>query len=158
MARVYLETSFVSACVTDRTDAASIYRREASTDWWHSQQRLHEVFISPEVIRELEAPGFRRADQALALLAETALLPLDESVLGLARLLVKELVMPGPAAGGDAVHVATAIVHGMDYLLSWNVRHLANPNKLKHLRHLCVRAGLVPPAIITPDLLWESQS
>lgn len=156
MARVYLETSFISACVTDRTDAASVYRRDASTEWWQSQQASHEVYASPEVIRELEAPGFRQRDQALSLIQAIPLLPIDDAVLGLAKLLVAELVMPGPAAGGDAVHVATATVHAMDYLLSWNVRHLANPNKLTHLRNLCVRLGLVPPAIITPDMLWES--
>ena len=41
MAAVYLETSLVSACVTDRTDPASLYRREASMDWWQSQRHKH---------------------------------------------------------------------------------------------------------------------
>lgn len=42
-------------------------------------------------------------------------------------------------------------------MLTWNVRHLANPNKLKHLREICRRVGLIPPKIVTPDLLWESE-
>ncbi len=158
MARVYLETSFVSASVTDRTDVASVYRRDASVEWWGSQRPSHDVFASLEVVRELEAPGFRRRDEALGLLAGVELLGIDRTVLGLARLLVSELVMPGPAAGGDAMHVAIATIHRMDYLLTWNVRHLANPNKLAHLRQLCVRVGVVPPQIVTPDLLWEDSS
>jgi len=40
--------------------------------------------------------------------------------------------------------------------MSWNVRHLANPNKTAHLRAVCRRLGLVPPQIVTPDLLWET--
>ncbi len=62
--------------------------------------------------------------------------------------------MPGPVAG-DAVHVSVACVHGVDYLLTWNVRHLANPNKLEHLAAVCLRLGLTPPRIVTPDMLWK---
>jgi hypothetical protein len=72
----------------------------------------------------------------------------------MAGLLVREKVMPQPLAG-DAIHVAVAAVHEMDYILSWNVRHLANPRKTRHLRTICLRAGLLPPQIVTPDLLGE---
>jgi len=44
MGRVYLETSFASACVTDRTDPASLYRRQASREWWSLQARRHDCF------------------------------------------------------------------------------------------------------------------
>ena len=63
--------------------------------------------------------------------------------------------MPGPEESGDAVHLAAAVVHGMDFLLTWNQRHLANPNKLPHLRDVCLRAGFVTPALTTPDALWR---
>lgn len=155
MADIYLETSFISACVSDRDDVASAYRRQASLDWWQSQRSGHQVFVSPEVIRELEAPGNRRRGEALDLISDVQLLELNEAAIGLAKILVAEFVMPEPAAGGDALHVALATLHKMHYILSWNVRHLANPNKLAHLRSVCVRVGMVPPQIVTPDLLWE---
>ncbi len=60
MARVYLETSFVSACVTKRDDAASVYRRQISADWWKDQRAKHELFVSEEVVAELSHPDFRR--------------------------------------------------------------------------------------------------
>ena len=41
--------------------------------------------------------------------------------------------------------------------LTWNVRHLANPNKLEDLRTICLRVGMLPPQILTPDLLWEHE-
>ena len=62
--------------------------------------------------------------------------------------------MPGPAVG-DAVHVAVATRHGVDFMLSWNVKHLANANKAQHLRSVRLRLGLVPPLIVTPDYLGE---
>lgn len=62
--------------------------------------------------------------------------------------------MPGPLKG-DAVHVAVAAAHGVEYMLSWNVRHLANPNKLEHMANVAMRAGLLAPRIVTPEFLWE---
>ena len=154
MPRVYLDTSFVSACVTTRTDTPSLYRRELSREWWSSQGPRHERFVSAEVIAELSAPGYSQGAEALGFIAELPLLAIDEEVRGLAQVLIQERVMPGPLAG-DAIHVAVASWHAMDYLLSWNVRHLANPNKLVHLRTVCLRLGTVPPRILTPDILWE---
>ncbi len=62
--------------------------------------------------------------------------------------------MPGPESSGDSLHVAAATVHSMQYLLTWNVKHLANVNKVRHLQEVCRRVGYLPPAIVTPDLLW----
>jgi hypothetical protein len=71
-----------------------------------------------------------------------------------ASVFVRERLFPVPAVG-DALHVAVYAVHDVEYLLSWNVRHMANPNKTTQLQVICRRLGLVPPKILTPDLLWE---
>ena len=93
-------------------------------------------------------------DAALAFTVGTELLPIDEEVLALGQLLIDQRVMPGPLKG-DAIHVAVAAYHGMDYLLSWNVKHLANPNKRIHLQRILMNAGKGVPAIVTPEVLWE---
>jgi predicted nucleic acid-binding protein len=157
MASVYLETSFVSACVTDLTDAASIYRRQISTEWWETQAARHSLYVSPEVVAELSHHAFPRRREALAMIRDVQSLSIDEDVRGLAHLLIREKVMPAPLAG-DALHVAIATVHGMEYMLTWNVRHLANIRILAHLRIICRRAGFLPPSIVTPDLLWEDDA
>ena len=154
MARVYLETSFVSACVTARDDTASAYRRQVSTTWWKEQRVRHELFVSQEVLAELSHPAFLQGSDATSLIHGVAVLPIIEEVRGLARILVREKVMPGPAAG-DAIHVAISTVHRMEYVLTWNVRHLANANKLEHLRVICRRVGYISPQIVTPDILWD---
>ena len=151
---VYLETSFLSACVTDRTDPASVYRRELSREWWSVQARRYDLFISAEVVAELSHADYPCREAALEFIAALPLLPVTDEVRGLAELLVREKVMPAPVAG-DALHVAVATVHETDYMLSWNVRHLANPSKTAHLRRICLRAGMTPPQIVTPELLWE---
>lgn len=54
------------------------------------------------------------------------------------------------------MHVAAATFHQMEYVLTWNVKHLANPKKRTHFSVICMRLGLVPPQIVTPDMLQET--
>jgi predicted nucleic acid-binding protein len=154
MATVYLETSFISACVTDRRDPGSLYRQSTSLEWWRTQRHQHRLYVSDEVIAELSDPRYSRRQKALDHIEGLESLVVSEEVIGLARILMDHKVMPGPLQG-DAVHVAVATVYGMDFVLSWNVRHLANPNKIQHLNTICLRLGLMPPRIITPEFLWE---
>ncbi len=84
------------------------------------------------------------------------MLELGPEVRGLAEILVRERIMPKPAVSGDVIHVAAATAHGMDYVLTWKVPHMANPNKRTHFAMLCLRLGLMPPQIVTPDMLVEA--
>lgn len=158
MSRVYLETSFFSACVWDRADVKSLAFQSESRRWWVQRRSSYQLFVSPEVIRELSDPAFTNRVDALQLAGECELLDITEDVRGLSRLLVREKVMPGPHDAGDAIHVAVAIVHACDFLLTWNVRHLANPNKVSHLRLVSLRAGFAVPELVTPEYLWEPDS
>ena len=83
------------------------------------------------------------------------MLAITDEVTEFADLLVAERVMPKPATQGDAIHVAVATIHQMNYVLTWNVRHLANPKKRTHFAIICMRLGLAAPMLITPDLLQE---
>ena len=154
MSRVHLETSFLSACVSTRQDAASQVRRDQSRRWWVQQRGLHDLFVSAEVVRELSSPDYPHSDRAMALAASVSMLTLNDEIRGLAKILIRQKVMPGPEGAGDAVHVAVATVHQIDVVLSWNVRHLANRNKTAHLREICRRLGYVPPEILTPEAFW----
>lgn len=83
-------------------------------------------------------------------------LEITDDVIEFGEVLVRDRVMPAPAVAGDALHVAAATVHRMDYMLTWNVKHLANPNKRTHFAVVCARVGLIPPLLVTPDMLEES--
>lgn len=78
---------------------------------------------------------------------------IDDAVVRLAERFVRKKVMPRPATAGDALHVAAATIHRVQYLMTWNVKHLANPNKTTQFRALCLDLGYEPPTIVTPDLL-----
>ena len=156
MAHVYLETSFFGACVSTRTSPRSVAWRETSNEWWQTQASRHELYVSDEVVAELSAPDFAEGPAALDMLRGLRLLDLGPEVRGLAEILVREKLMPRPSVSGDAVHVAAATVHRMEYVVTWNVQHLANPNKRMHFATVCLRLGLMPPQIVTPDMLMET--
>ena len=157
MATIYLETSFFSACVTSRSDPASVTRRQESRTWWTMQRKRHDLFISAEVLAELSSPTYPNRALALRMTVGLKLLAVDSPSVALAQALVNEKVMPGPAGSGDAIHVAVATIHKMKHILSWNVRHLANVNKVEHLKSVCNRLGFEPPTIVTPDALWPDE-
>jgi hypothetical protein len=55
----------------------------------------------------------------------------------------------------DALHISTAAFHGVDYLLTWNCKHIANAEKLPHIEAICRAQGYEPPRIYTPLQLME---
>jgi predicted nucleic acid-binding protein len=155
VATVYLETSFFSECATIRTGAIDLGRKQTSLNWWETQSNKFELFISAEVLRELSEPEFPAAvrDAAIKMVSGLPALDMNSQVIGLAEVLVKERVMPAPAVAGDALHLAVCAIHRIDYLLTWNQKHLANPNKRVHLAVICARLNVPAPQIVTPDLL-----
>jgi len=155
VASVYLETSFFSECATIRTGPIDLGRRATSLNWWRTHAHKFDLYISKEVVRELSHPGFPAEvrEPALAMLSGLSALELNAEVAALADVLATERVMPAPAVQGDALHLAAATIHRMDYLLTWNQRHLANPNKRTHFAVICARLNLSAPQIVTPDLL-----
>jgi len=152
MATVYLETSFISACVTNGRDPGSTYRKNISLAWWKSQRQYHDLYVSAEVQRELDSPTYPRHLAALKWIQNIPMLPIDDAVRNFAALLIEKKAMPGPL-GGDSIHVALSVMRGVEFILSWNIRHLANPNKMVHLSVICSRIGWQVPQIITPQSL-----
>ncbi len=160
MSSVYLETSFFSECCTIRTSEIARGRRATSLNWWDNDARKFDLYISSEVVRELSSAAFPKQVRAPALkmLAGVPQLALSDDVLGVASVLVRERVMPSPAAEGDAMHVAAALVYQMDHLVTWNQQHLANQKKRTHLQMVCARLGYLLPEIVTPDLMFYGDS
>lgn len=155
MQSIYLETSFFSECCTIRTGEIARGRRATSLRWWENDARKFDLYVSREVVRELSSPDFPAAvrEPALGMLNGLTLLPTTPESVAFAEMLVSERVMPGPANEGDALHLSLAIVHGVDHLLTWNQKHLANPNKRTHLTVIAARSKLRLPELVTPDLM-----
>ncbi len=153
---VYIETTVPSAFASQREDAASVYRRATTRQWWTSQSGRYGLCTSEATLGELRAGTYPSRAEAIALVESLPRLPITDEVVEIARLYVRHRLMP-ESVGGDALHLAVASLHEMDYLLTWNVRHLANPNKVEHMTVINRRLGLLSPAILSPEELWMEE-
>jgi len=81
-------------------------------------------------------------------------LPVEDKVAELAGRLVDEAAVPRKAAE-DALHIAVAAVHGVQFLLTWNVRHIANATMRQTIERICRHSGYEPPVICTPEELTD---
>ena len=147
---MYIETTIPSYyCDTRRSLEGEIAR---TRQWWDEQRGDYECFISLVVLDELSAGEYSTKAACLALVAELPLLDVLPEVVDIAEAYRARRLMPkDPAA--DAVHLALASYYRMEYLLTWNCRHLANANKARHLEALNVQMGLGVPLLVTPHLL-----
>ena len=155
---IYIETTIPSAYVTTRKDPHSLARREDTREWWAKQRRHYDCHVSQEVILELSSGDFPGRREALDLIADLPLLEVNEDIRAISEVYVREKLMPGPVGRGDSIHVALASYHEVDFLLTWSIRHLANPNKQEHLVTVNRRLALFAPAIVTPEMLWLEES
>lgn len=152
MDQVYVETTIPSYYFETRTALRVRVWRDATRRWWDMHRSRYELVTSEIVIEEMKrAPAGKSADM-LRLLDGVARLPNKPGVEETARFYLDHRLMPRDSLA-DALHVALASVHGVQFVLTWNCRHLANANKARHLAILNGRLGLPVPTITTPDLL-----
>jgi len=159
MTTAYLETSIPSFYFTGRTDPLSISRKHWTRQWWSMVGGDFSLFSSPAVSVELNRGSLEGLkDQRIGLIADLTMLEINTDVLDIATIYVERLLMPNDA-DGDALHLAIASYHNMDVLLTWNCKHLANPNKFGHIDKVNSELGLSVPLITTPlNYLSEDDS
>lgn len=149
---VYLETTIPSYLTARPSrDLWLAANQQATREWWEHRDRF-ELFVSRLVIVECQAGDSTAAVERLAALEGVALLEQSGAVIALAESLVSAATLP-PKARADAVHIAVAAVHGIQYLLTWNCTHMANAALRKRIEATCRAAGCEPPLICTPPEL-----
>lgn len=151
---VYIETTIPSYYWDERTEIAKEVAR--TKEWWDQERNQYECFVSEIVIEELKSGNYPYKSQCLAMMEGLPLVAVTPDVAELAVVYQKRGVMPqNPAA--DSVHLALATYYRLDCLLTWNCRHLANTNKIRHLESLNQSMGWGVPTLTTPFLLqvWE---
>ena len=152
---VYLETSVVSyATSRPSRDLVVAGHQQITREWFARQASAYELFVSQLVIREAAGGDQQAARARLVFLHETARLAVTDAAGTLAAQLVGQGAVPRPAAE-DALHIAVAAVHGVEYLLTWNCKHIANAAMRQAIERVCRNAGYEPPVICTPEELMH---
>lgn len=156
--KVYCETSFWSYLNGGRTPLQHIAVKQAATlQWWQDIAPLCEIYVSQYVENEAYIGRTEFVDKRIASMASAYRLDAKiHEVDELSRMLMAEHDVP-ETESTDALHIATAAVYGIDVLLTWNCRHMANLVTLPKTLSVIVKAGYRCPIIITPDdfLAWK---
>ncbi len=154
---VYIETTIPSAYHDIREDARSIARRESTRRWWEEEAPLYDLQISAFVVGELAQGDYPGKDKIQTMVQGLDVLEVIPEIEDIARVYVARSVMPAGDLG-DAYHLAIASYYAVDFILTWNCRHLANANKVQHIKVVNGELGLHVPLITTPDLLLREEN
>ena len=153
--RVYLETTVISYLVALLSANPRIagWQQETRRFWREYAHRL-EFVVSEIVIDEVSEGDTTEAGKRLAALAGLPVLQKSSAASHLSQKLRDARAVP-PNLKADADHIAIATVHGVEYLVSWNHKHLVNENQLRQINSVCEAAGFQPVTICTPTALME---
>jgi hypothetical protein len=155
---VYIETTIPSYLTAWRSpELAMAAKQQTTRQWWDDQRDHFDLFISDAVLLEASSgdpdAAQRRIDVLEGIPVLNPLPEVDEIVLAL----INRLSLPDRALA-DAVHIAICVVHGIDYLLTWNCTHIANAMYQPIIHDVCDGFGFSTPVICTPDQLMGNNN
>jgi hypothetical protein len=152
MATVYVETSIVGYLTARSRDAVIFQaRQELTRNWWFNRRAEYDLVVSQLVLDEAARGDDEAAAERLQLLAGIPLLHrADPRIDAIADELLVTRLLPEKARS-DAMHVAITAVHAIDYLLTWNCKHIANADTLPKVYRLLTDMGYLPPLVVTPE-------
>ena len=128
--------------------------QELTLQWWERRAEMFALVISELVLEEAGKGDPNAAEERLAAIAKLPILSISDEAVSLTGQLVSSGPIPRSSAA-DALHIAVAALNGIDYLLTWNCKHLANAAHRNQIEVLVEEAGYACPVICTPEELME---
>ncbi len=125
-------------------------RQLLTHQWWNDERAKYQLVASQFVIDEATAGDSVLAAERLAALDGVPLLPLDPEIANIADEIMLRAILP-PKARTDALHIAVVAHHRVQYLLTWNCRHIANGRILPRIHKVLNDLGIQVPIICTPE-------
>ena len=153
---VYVETTVIGYLTSrPREDPIVAGHQNATRDWWQTAADRFELVASELVVQECSAGDETAAEERLESLAGIALLRTTSDADQLTEALIAGHAVPESQPEG-ALHIALAVVNGVQYLVSWNFRHIVNAVVRSTIERICRDAGYEPPTICTPEELMDT--
>jgi len=147
---IYIETSILGYLTARLTrNLILVANIEITKEWWESRRNAFKLYISQVVLDEVARGDVEIAAQRMEILNGLQLVELNQAVQNLSAQFLKRSNLPQKASD-DAVHIAAATVHGLDYLLTWNCKHIANAQIQRKLAEISLDFGYQLPIICTP--------
>jgi predicted nucleic acid-binding protein len=152
---LYLETSVIGYLAMRVSNILRVAANQQTTrDWWDNHRGEYDLFVSRFVVWESSQGDPIAARERLAYLEGIPLVQVSEDAILLAESLLARVPLPERAAT-DALHISTAAVNGIQYLLTLNCKHIANPSFRLPIERVCREMGCEAPVICTPQELLE---
>ena len=157
MKKVYIETTIISYLTAKPSkNILAAAWQELTREWWAHRRTHFDLFISELVLSEAHKGDAEAARQRLNALEGIPILTTTDSAVELARRMINEGPLPEKAID-DALHIAFSAVHRIDYLMTWNFKHIDNAEMKPRIRELCMLHGYYYPEICTPqELMGEN--
>lgn len=153
MESVYLETTFVSYLVARPSrDLLVAAHQQITQEWWAERRDKFNCYVSQVVLDEVSAGDPNEAEKRLEVIRPLRALEVTPEAEALTQAILSSGVLPARAVR-DAAHVAVAAIHAVDYLLTWNCKHLANAQITRKIESACQGRGYRMPIICTPEEL-----
>jgi hypothetical protein len=153
---VYIETTILSLLTAwPNRDVEILAQQIATKEWWEKRRQAFDLYVSQEVLKEVARGDADAARDRLASLAECRILAATDTAEALTERILSTGLIPARAAS-DAVHIGYAAAHAMDFLLTWNCRHILNKTIERQLAEICTTMGLSLPVLCTPSELMAS--
>ena len=147
-------TTIVSYLAARRSRNLIVRAHQEVTRRWWRQRAAFDVFASPLVVEEAGRGDVVARIKRQRLLRDLSLLEITDDTRAVARRLLASGPLPARAEG-DALHIGVAAVHGMEYLVTWNCRHIANAWMRPEIEEIIRELGYEPPVLCTPEELLE---
>lgn len=156
---LYVETTIPSYLAARPSRDPLIAGQQAATKaWWRLRRRSFELFTSQFVLNEAALGEAMIAARRLQILRPIEKLHVTIEVDDFARRILTTHLLPSKAAV-DGFHIATATVHGMHFLLTWNCAHINNGEIIPGIERLAAGEGYALPVICTPlELMGVSET
>ena len=151
MDTLYIETSIISYLrQKPSTQVVTAARQLLTHQWWNDERANYELVVSQYVIDEASGGDSTLAAERLESLDGIPLLPNAPEIPQIANQIMALGVLP-PKAQIDALHIASVAHHRIQYLLTWNCKHIANAKILPRIHNVLTNLGIPIPIICTPE-------
>lgn len=150
--KIYVETSVISYLTARPSKEIIGAAHQQITSTWWAHRHDYELLVSRAVWQECAAGDREAAERRLAALTGMTMLAVTEDMVRMAEALIVSDIVPEKAFE-DALHIAIATLHRVDFLLTWNCRHIANPIIQEKIAAYLEERGLFLPLICTPEEL-----
>jgi predicted nucleic acid-binding protein len=152
---VYIETSVISYLTAQVSrDLVVAAHQQLTAEWWEQALPHFKAFVSSAVLEEISKGDPDAAAKRMKAVASFGVLEISPEVRELAEQYFSAIDLPEKARA-DAYHLALAVWHEMDYIVTWNCTHIAGGKTKLIVQQINALRGIASPVICTPEELME---